>query len=629
MCGIAGVFDDHESDPTRCSSIVTSMLARLTDRGPHGTRLRQLPDGCLGHTALPLARGSVVQPYSTASGRVTLTFNGELYNLDALRRALTDAGSDVEAACDTALVAELVEAYGPRAIEQLSGMFALAVWDDQAQTLTLARDRLGKKPLFYVCLGSASGLNLAFASELDALVAHPLVGAIPDLSQVPDYLVRRSVAAPASMISGVHKVGPGQVLSFTGRERRTWWQSFPAARAHPEGAGLGRLLGPAVQRRLAATDAPTGVLFSGGVDSSVVAALAVREGHRALDAFSVVFSAEEETEVAALAEQIGVRPRIWRPTLDEIGREARATLADLDEPMADPSLVVTRMAARLARDHAEIVLTGDGADELFFGYRYFEAQVLLSRLGRVPACLTRGAFQLLGSPAGRRMGLPLSGVATDLANSVGAPAHLGFLAAHAGASGTTLRSLLRRPDRPVQMPACTRSSAGASGPSRNDLMEQSRSAVFWSFLVDTVITKLDRSTMAYGLEARSPFLDDEVVALGLALQPADSGAGGVGKLPVRSLAAELCGEKAATRTKQGFRGPMAAVLRGPLQDLVRDVLDERALRDSLVWNARAVTRIVDQHMSGARVWTQVIWSVLVLESWLARVQRIHPEGVRR
>jgi hypothetical protein len=261
------------------------------------------------------------------------------------------------------------------------------------------------------------------------------------------------------------------------------------------------------------------------------------------------------------------------------------------------------------------------------GYRYFEAQALLLRLDRVPTRLTRDTFRLLGSAAGRRLGLPLSGVATDLAYSVGAPAQLGFLAAHAGASGATLRSLLRRPERSTRSPAPTSSLGSTPAPSSDALLEQSRSAVFWSFLVDTVITKLDRSTMAYGLEARSPFLDDDVVALGLALPPAESGAGGTGKVPVRSLAAQLCGPSASTRTKQGFRGPMGAVLRGPLQELVRDVLDERVLRDSVVWDARAVTRIVDQHMSGARVWTQVLWSILVLESWLVRVQRT-PEEAR-
>lgn len=627
MCGIAGVVDDREGDPPDSSSIVADMLSHLTDRGPHGSRLWQLPQGCLGHTALPLARGSVLQPYSTVSGRVTVTFNGELYNIEALRRALTESGSDVEAACDTALIAELVEAYGTRVIERFSGMFAMAIWDDQAGMLTLARDRLGKKPLFYAHLGSGSGLHVAFASELDALAAHPLVGATPDLTQVTDYLFRRSVAAPASFITGVRKVGPGQVLSFTSHDRRTWWQSFPVARTQPEGSDLGRVLGVAVRRRLTTTDAPTGVLFSGGVDSSVVAALAVQEGHRTLDAFGVVFSSEEEVEVTSLAEHIGLRPRIWRPTLDEIGREAQATLSELDEPMADPSLVVSRLAARLARQHAGVVLTGDGADELFFGYRYFEAQALLLRLDRVPTRLTRDTFRLLGSAAGRRLGLPLSGVATDLAYSVGAPAQLGFLAAHAGASGATLRSLLRRPEPSTRSPAATSSLGSTHAPSSDALLEQSRSAVFWSFLVDTVITKLDRSTMAYGLEARSPFLDDDVVALGLALPPAESGAGGTGKVPVRSLAAQLCGPSASTRTKQGFRGPMGAVLRGPLQELVRDVLDERVLRDSVVWDARAVTRIVDQHMSGARVWTQVLWSILVLESWLVRVQRT-PEEAR-
>lgn len=618
MCGIAGIIGAPDRDNS--AARLDTILGRLAHRGPHGRGVARVSGGYLGHCALPLVRDAPPQPHRRPDGPITVTFNGELYNAEELHRLLPERRA--EPMSDTELLASLIETHGPEVVASFRGMYAFAAWDERDGSTLLARDRLGKKPLYYTDSDSAVSADghppLTFASELDALLAaRPDMHRL-DVHQVSTYLMTRSVAAPVTMVTGVSKLSPGETIRIgpvSSGFTLDMVRPAPGPSADVD-TSLRARLESAVRHRME-TDDPVGVLFSGGVDSTAVAALAAIVAGRPIPAFGVATSPEEAFWIRRTAESAGVTPHVWRPSTEEIADEALLALEHLDEPLADPSLIVTRLAARLASQHTEIVLTGDGADELFFGYRYFEAQSAFHRLRRMPPPLLRAGLRALGTRPARHLGLPLSRHANDLAVCVGLPPERGFTASHAGASARRLRRVLH-PDLTAPAP---HAPSDPAAPDLDDALMRSRDAIFRQFLVDLVIPKVDRATMAYGVEARSPFLDDDVVSLGMASTPSECRAAGVGKSPVRRLVDDLVGEHFGARTKLGFRAPLHRVLAGPLAGFVRTRLGDGALVGSRLWDGAAVERLIREHEEGRRDRSQLIWSLLVMECWLRR----HPQ----
>lgn len=609
MCGIAGIVTSRPSPDTKLR--VTAMLDRMKQRGPHGSRIQVLPEhGVFGHAALPLDANAKEQPWVAADG-TTVTFNGEIFNAREL--SSEEFGTDTEFPGEAPLLAFLVKRHGAVGLSRLRGMYAIAIWDPQRDELILARDRLGKKPLYYTWHPPEVGGwgDVVFASVLDAL-GTGLHDSPPLATEVlAEYLCTRCVPAPGTALRGVFKIRPGEVIIIR-HEKTSALLNRPMLERGPvprtPARDLRTLLSRAIDRRVVPLSQQPGLLFSGGVDSTAVGALLSRITSRPVDAFCVVGSSKEERWIRLLADDMGMRVYVEHPDVDDLADESLAALRDLDEPIADPSLVVTRRAARLASRHTEVVLTGDGADELFYGYRWFEAQSLLHFLRRVPDPVVRRSFLALGSQRLRRLGLPIAPFATDIAASVGAPPDQQFLLAHAGALPDTLIRL------------CGSSAAVHYGNHRlvhshDGTLARSRDGIYRRFLVDLVITKIDRATMAYGVEARSPFLDEELVAWGLSLRPADCRRGRLGKMPVRALVEELVGRRPAMRRKQGFRAPLAAVLRGPLRPVVESHLASDRLRDTGRWDPFTVDKLVRDHMVRGIDRTQILWTLLVYEFW--------------
>lgn len=616
MCGLAGVVDASTQDDAR-TALVTAMTATLEHRGPVGSRVVTRPAVSLGHTALPLCHGAVPQPFTTASGRFTLVLNGELYGLEQLRARLRALGFDGAARSDTEVLAALVEAEGVHAFDGVEGMFAAVAVDHEHREVLLARDRRGKKPLFVADLGPAAGWpRLVTASELTTVLLHPDVPPDLDAQVLGHYLAVRSVPAPATALAHVAQVPPGTVLRVTAGGTTTHRIAAPADDTAPR--PLVAALAAAVHERVTSTSGPVGVLLSGGVDSAVVAALASRVAVPRPTAYTARFAGshvDEGDAAAVVCARLGLPHRERVLTLDDLAAEAHLVLDGLDQPLADPSLLPLRLVAQTAAQDVRVVLTGDGADELFYGYRWFEAEALLWRLRHVPHPLVRTAFRLLASRAAAAARLPLAHHAADLARAVGAPPGDGFVAAHSGVADEVARQLL--PSSPGAAPSA-RPAATVDAQ-----LELARAQVVRRFLVDTVLTKVDRGTMAYGLEARSPFLADAVWRLGTTARPAQCRAAGRGKAPVRDVARELLGADVADRQKSGFRAPLAQVLRGPLRDRLADTLAPAVLGRVGTWHAPTVGRLLAAHLQGRADHAQVLWTVLVHVAWAQRVGGTH------
>ena len=627
MCGIAGYVQ-----PNDARAPLAAMLQALAHRGPDGSGTWFGRTGdyhlALGHRRLAiidLAGGA--QPMGNEDGQVQLTFNGEIYNFQDLRPGLVTGGHRFATRSDTEVIIHHWEATGAAGLPALNGMFAFALWDARRGELVLARDRAGVKPLYYAPL---PGGGLVFASELAALLQHPAVPHTVAPAGLADYFLVDYAQPPTTLVAGVCKLPPGHYLvwragKLTGPQP-FWRLADTAPRAAPLppdatlAAELWQRLGAAVERQLIA-DVPVGVFLSGGLDSSSIACLArARVGTR-LQSFSIGFTdpAFDESpyarQVATLLgtdhheERLG--PEALAAALDEV-------LARPDEPFADPSILPTYLLARLAARHVKVALSGDGGDELWAGYPTYQAHCRHARVyGLLPGALRRGLI----APLVRRL-----------------PVRHGYMTWEFKAK----RFALRWDDDPVRrhlrwmagvdLPELTAAvpGAGAAPPAvlacdplarGGDPLNRLLALDFSTYLPGSVLTKVDRATMAHGLEARPPFLDNEVVAWAFGLPGRLKLRGGTTKYLLKLAARDHLPVIIRQRRKQGFAMPLAAWLRGPLQPRVAAVL-----RDSPVWDGGLLARDVfagwlADHTAWRMDRAKPLWALLVLDQW-ARRQRI-------
>lgn len=614
MCGIAGIADRDGPDP----AALRAMSAALVHRGPDASG--SAIDGPIALAARRLAIIDVEhgdQPIATEGGRVTVVQNGEIYNHAELRRELEARGHAFRTRCDTEVLGHLYEEHGLGFLERLRGMFALALWDRERRVLVLARDPFGIKPLFY----SARDGRLAFASELTALARLPGFPRELDSDALEAYLAFNSIPAPLSAFRAARKLPPGHWLTWRdGRvESGAWARPAPVAAAAVRREGMAALAAEARERLRDSvrahlvSDVPVGVLLSGGIDSSALTALAAEESDARLATFSIGFEERSFDELARarlIARRYGTdhHELVLRPDVaDELPTVAAAT----DEPLGDSSALPTYLVSRLAAGHVKVVLSGEGGDELFGGYQTYVADRLAGRVGRAAHALEPLARALPSSD--RRVSLDYK------LKRFSRAAHLGPLEAHHGwkeifapdvraellgarGGGDPLAVYRQRYDE----------TAGAEPLARLQDVD------LGIYLVDDLLVKTDRMSMAHSLETRVPFLDRHVAELALALPTALKVRGLAKKRLLRRAVAPLVPREIARGGKRGFSIPAAGWLRGPLLPFAREVLGAERLRAQGVLDPAAARRVLDAHAAGREDLSRQLWGLICLSLWIER-----------
>jgi asparagine synthase (glutamine-hydrolysing) len=621
MCGLAGFFHARGTPPGDWRLVLAAMTHTLVHRGPDDEGYWFDDFVGLGHRRLSIidvATGH--QPMSNEDGSVWLVFNGEIYNFPELRHELEGKGHQFRTRSDTETILHAYEEWDTRCLERLRGMFAFALWDARRRRLFLARDRLGKKPLYYARIGEA----LVFASEIKALAAFPGFDRSLDLEAVSDYLSLLYVPREKSIFRTVRKLLSGHSLIADAQQsavRQYWDIDFtPAADDERRAArDLAERLGEAVTIRLR-SDVPLGGFLSGGIDSSAVVGLMARAMAAPVMTATIGFSepAFDERPYARLAAQH------FRTDHREylVTDRAVSALDDLvwhfDEPFGDASAIPTYYVAKLARERVTVALTGDGGDESFAGYRRYAFDMRENRVRSwIPAALRAPLFGLLGKvyPKGDVLPQVLRGQ-TFLANVARAPweAYLHSVSGVAEADKHRLLSPDVRRALGAYRTADLFSELYHAAPAA-DALSRIQYIDFKTYLPDDILTKVDRASMAHSLEVRCPLLDHPLVEFAAALPSRLKLRGSRAKLILKAAVADLVPAEILRRPKMGFAMPVATWLRGELRPMVEDVV----LRaDHQLFDQAAIARMWRQHLSGMRERTTELWGVLVFNLWHSR-----------
>ena len=618
MCGIAGRLNFRTGAPVD-PGVLRHMGDLLAHRGPDGGVVWQEGSIGLAHRRLAIVdlSDAARQPMTAEDPRVRIVCNGEIYNFRELRAELEARGHRFHTRSDTEVLLTAYAAYGVECLFRLHGMFAFALWDGGRRRLVLARDRVGKKPLYY----RLDGDGIAFASEPKAFLAEPAFEARPDVTALSDYLTYHYVPAPGSAFAGVRRLPPAHSLVIEDgvvRIERYWSLRYQPKRHLSEADAatelLARLRG-AVRRRLVA-DVPIGAFLSGGIDSSTVVALMAEASAAPVRTFSIGFEEREYDErpyARLVARRYGTdhHEYVVQPSAIDI---LPRLVWHYNEPYADSSAIPTFHLAELTRSHVTVALNGDGGDESLAGYRRYLANVLA---GRYPA-LTRRLSRPLSALLAR---VPVGGRGMDhvrrFAGGLGEP-----LARRYARWVTHLDPGLKREltTEDFQQAAHDRDSddhlleafaqqAGA------DPVDAILAVDVATYLPDDLLVKVDIATMAHGLEGRSPFLDHDVMEFCASLPPDLKIRRRETKYLLKRAVRDLLPAAVIERPKQGFGVPIDCWLRGALRDTVHDVLlDARTLRRDY-FREPVVRRLLDEHGRGIRNWHSELWSLLVLELW--------------
>ena len=623
MCGICGILNFDPASPVD-PAVLKGMADLLAHRGPDGEGFHHDGPLGLGHRRLAIIDLSeaAAHPLPNEDETVWIVFNGEIYNFQALREDLLARGHVFRSKGDTETILHLYEEEGPACVRRLRGMFAFALWDARRRELVLARDRLGKKPLYY---WHRPGRGFAFASEPKAFLAHPEFRAEPDAAALHLYLTHQYVPAPRSAFRGVGKVPPAHVLRVGDgqvRLERYWTLPFAPKRAEPEAALTEELrarVAEAVRLRLI-SDVPLGAFLSGGVDSGVVVALMAGLNAGPVKTFSIGFAEPEYDELRyarQVAERFGTEHHeaVVRP-------DAVAILPRLvwhyNEPFADSSAVPSLYLAEMTRRHVTVALNGDGGDEAFAGYPRYRAARLARTYRVLPPPLRRALEAAAAAlPAGRAKG-PAARAQRFLRGAGLDPLRryavwMSHFDDGQKAALCTPEFLARAEgDGPDYLAAAFGAAAGAGAVDPRDVLLAVDVA---TYLPEDLLAKMDIATMAFGLEARSPLLDHEVMEFAAALPPGLKLRGGTGKYLLKRAFADRLPPALLHRRKMGFGVPLDHWFRHDLRDLAHDTLLGQRARTRGLFRPEAVARLLEEHARGRAAWQYHLWNLLVLELW--------------
>ena len=626
MCGICGFVNPRGEPPS--AEVLARMLGTIIHRGPDDEGAHIGPRAALGARRLSiidLQTGH--QPLSNEDGLIWIAYNGETYNFGELRDELTARGHRFATRTDTETIVHAYEEWGEACLRKLRGMFAFGLWDDRTQTLLLARDRVGKKPLYYTLL---PGGGLVFGSELKCLVAHPGVERTLDPQALDMFLTLEYVPGPLSIYKNIFKLPAGHSLLYQDGKVTIsrYWDIEPKSPGPKKGPALSvpeacdrlyELLKESVRLRLI-SDVPLGAFLSGGIDSSAIVGLMRELGASPLKTFSIGFEDSTYNELD-FARQIAERFQtdheelIIRPqALDLTERLVR----HLDEPLADFSIFPTFLVSEMARAKVKVVLSGDGGDEIFGGYEHYQAQ----KIGRLPGAtaLGRAASAAIGAlpPSPKKKGVwnkarrYVRGLELDPASR-----HLRWM-----------MFLSAKEKRRLFTPALVEALAGV-----REVREQDPFAAVFArmpgfdpitaelyldlktYLVDDIMVKVDRMSMAVSLEARAPLLDHKVVEFAFSLPGEWKLHGLTTKWIFKKTMERLLPRDNIYRRKEGFSIPIKHWLGSDLRGMLLDYLSEDRIRREGYFNYGPIKRMLDLHLQGRENYSHQLWSLLVFEAW--------------
>ena len=638
MCGIAGILGPSASE-TEMAIRLSAMADALKHRGPDASGTwSDAPAGVgLAHRRLSILDLSVMgnQPMVSENGRFVISYNGEVYNHQELRKELEKTRTlPWRGRSDTEVLLTAIERWGVRAsLERINGMFAFAVWDREERKLTLARDRMGEKPLYVGRVGD----SVAFASELKAFRRLPRWKHTVDRQALGLLLRFGYIPAPLSIHEGIFKL-PAATFVELGAEQaavplslqefasqvNTYWslsrvalqgllQPFPGDDEEAT-AALQSLLDDAVRLRMEA-DVPIGVLLSGGLDSSLVAALMQRQSSRPIRTFTIGFQEDRFDEAGyaqRIADHIGSGHTPFRLSPERAMDMIPSLPQVYDEPFADPSQIPTLLVAAIARQHVTVALSGDGGDELFFGYgRYFDAHRIWRYIGGWRTSTRRRMASLLNGASRMARGWGRWGFRMSrLQHRITSQSFDDYYA-----------NLLSLSLTPTAQRCWPKGLAGTSPfPTIPYQLENAARRMMFTdqclYLPEDILTKVDRASMAVALEMRPPLLDHRIVEFSWRLPESLRFNGREGKVLLRKLLHRLLPQDLLDRPKHGFDIPVDAWLRQPLRSWMLDLLNQDGIKRGGYLDPKSVATLVDEHLSGYGDHGYALWPVLMFQSWL-------------
>jgi asparagine synthase (glutamine-hydrolysing) len=624
MCGIAGIFDTTGRRDVG-ERLLEQMTTAIAHRGPDGHGYHVEPGVGLGHRRLSIIdlEGGR-QPLYNEDGSVAITFNGEIYNFLGLRRELERAGHRFTTRSDTETIVHAWEEWGERCVDRLGGMFAFAIWDRNQETLFLARDRLGKKPLYYATREDGT---LVFASELKALLVDPRVPRELEPRAVEEYLAFGYVPDPRTILRHVFKLAPAQTMLIrrgrgAPRVRDYWDVAFrpvdvtDVADTQRE---LVERVRSAVRDRLI-SEVPLGAFLSGGVDSSSIVALMAGLSSEPVNTCSISFGEREYDEsayAALVAQRYGTDHRVERVDPDDFDLVDKL-VGIYDEPYADSSAMPTYRVCELARRKVTVALSGDGGDESFAGYRRYRWHRHEERVrAALPLPVRRAVFGTAGAVYPKMDWAPRPLRAKSTLQALARDSLEGYLHS-VSLLPTEARARLYSDDfrRRLQgygaIEVFRRYAEHAPTDHPLSLVQY---LDFKTYLPGDILTKVDRASMAHSLEVRVPLLDYELVDWVSGLPPELKLKEGQGKYIYKKAFEPYLPADILYRPKMGFAVPLAQWFRGPLRERVRAAVAGERMRATGIFDVRALERLVDQHQSGARDHTAILWALLMFEGF--------------
>ncbi len=625
MCGITGWanLDSRVPPPDGAEELLHAMCDRMVHRGPDSEGYL-VDDGI----ALGMRRLAIIdlvtgeQPAYNEDQSVAVTLNGEIYNYRELRADLETRGHMFRSASDTEVLPHLYEEYGRELVQHLNGMFAFALWDDRRRRLFIARDRFGEKPLYWGVFDQ----TLLFASEPKVLLAHPAVRPSLNLNALRQYLSFDYVPAPLSIYEGISKLPAAHTLTLEDGKvavERYWKLSYktrePVPSVNEAAERLCELLADSVRMRLV-SDVPLGVLLSGGIDSSLITALAVRAAPETVKTFSISFaesSFDESQYARRVAKFLNTDHHEERFSASLAANLVADIGAWLDEPMSDPSVVPTYLLSRFTRKHVTVALGGDGGDEIFAGYPMYFGHRMARAYERVPRLVKSGLIE----PMINLLPVKTKNLSFDYrARRFVTASHYDKVARHHiwfGSFTPHDQKLLLTEDvqRSSESDIYRDARRLFAECDSNNLTECMQSLDTQLYLAEDILTKVDRASMAVSLEVRAPYLDPRVAEFAASLPARYKLHGYTSKYILKRAAKGLVPPFVWRRGKKGFGVPFAKWLKHELRPLAHDLLSPERLRRSGLFNPDYVAQLQDEHERGVANHRKLLWTLLSFELW--------------